>query len=144
PEVGAITDGFWPSPTRIIPHAKENLHMNYQALWSSGSNLCIRLAEKSIDSLSFANPSIGALDIDIQNIGRLHLKEPSSISIQSLRQDIVILDSVITIDSIASGERISRTIRFEVLKNYRNGDPARFVISRMQHGISRIDTAIIS
>lgn len=144
PEVGAITDGFWPSPTRILPHAKENLHMNYQALWSSGSNLCIRLAEKSIDSMNQGNPAVGSLVIDIQNIGRLDLKEQSTVRIHALRKDIVLLDSIITIDSISSGERISRNIRFEIMNNYRNGDQARFLITRTQHGIPRTDTAIIN
>lgn len=143
PEVGAITDGFWPSPTRILPHARENLHMNYQALWSSGSNLCIRLAENSLDTITMNDASIGSLTIDVQNIGRLDLKEKGTVSISSLRDDVIVLDSVINIDSISSGERLSHNIRFQVQKNVRNGDPARFMITRTQHGISRTDTAII-
>ncbi len=143
PEVGAITDGFWPSPTRILPHARENLHMNYQALWSSGSNLCIRLAENNIDTISMNDASIGSLIIDVQNIGRLDLKEKGTIRISSLRDDVIVIDSVINIDSVYSGERLSHNIQFRVQKNYRNGDPARFLISRVQHGISRIDTAVI-
>ena len=144
PEVGAITDGFWPSPLRIIPHAQENLHMNYQALWSSGSNLCIRLAEVKIDTLQNPNPSTGSLEIDIQNIGRLNLDEESFVQVKSLREDIKLIDSIITIPSIASGQRIKQFLAYEVLNNYRNGDPARFSVSRVQHGIARVDTVILS
>ena len=144
PEVGAITDGFWPSPLRIIPHAQENLHMNYQAVWSSGSNLCIRLAEVKIDTLPNQNPSSGLLEIDIQNIGRLNLEEESFVQVKSLREDIKLIDSIISIPNIASGERIKRYLAYEVMDNYRNGDPARFTVSRIQHGITRVDTAILS
>lgn len=144
PEVGEITDGFWPSPLRIIPHAQENLHMNYQALWSSGSNLCIRLAEVKIDSMQDPIHADGSLEIDIQNIGRLNLEEPSFVIVQSLREDITLKDSVITIPGIASGERIKRFLTYEVKNNYRNGDPARFLVTRVQHGISRTDTAIVA
>ncbi len=144
PEVGAITDGFWPSPLRIIPHAQENLHMNYQAVWSSGSNLCIRLAEVKIDTLPNQNPSSGLLEIDIQNIGRLNLEEESFVQVKSLREDIKLIDSIISIPNIASGERIKRYLAYKVMDNYRNGDPARFTVSRIQHGITRVDTAILS
>lgn len=144
PEVGAITDGFWPSPLRIIPHAQENLHMNYQAVWSSGSNLCIRLAEVKIDSLQDPSNPNGSLVIDIQNIGRLNLEEESFVQVKSLREDIKLIDSIIRIPSIASGERIKRFLAYEVMDNYRNGDPARFTVSRIQHGITRIDTVILS
>lgn len=144
PEVGEITDGFWPSPLRIIPHAKENLHMNYQALWSSGSNLCIRLAEVKIDSLQDPVNASGSLEIDVQNIGRHNLDEQSFVKVKSLRDDIILLDSIITIPSIASGERIKRFLRYEVMDKYRNGDPARFLVTRVQHGIARTDTAIVS
>ncbi|MFM8457184.1 MAG: M14 family metallopeptidase, partial [Ignavibacteria bacterium] len=144
PEVGEITDGFWPSPLRIIPHAQENLHMNYQALWSSGSNLCIRLAEVKIDSLQDPMKANGSLEIDVQNIGRLNLEEPSSVIVQSLREDVTLKDSIITIPGIASGERIKRFLTYEVKNNYRNGDPARFLVTRVQHGISRTDTAIVA
>lgn len=144
PEVGAITDGFWPSPLRIIPHAQENLHMNYQALWSSGSNLCIRLAEVKIDSLQDPNNPNGMLEIDVQNIGRLNLAEESFVQVKSLREDIIVNDSIISIPSIASGERIKRFLSYTVLNNFRNGDPARFSVTRIQHGISRTDTVILS
>ena len=144
PEVGAITDGFWPSPLRIIPHAQENLHMNYQALWSSGSNLCIRLAEVKIDSLQNPMNANGSLEIDVQNIGRLNLEEQSIVIVKSLREDIKLIDSIITIPNIASGERIKRFLQYEVKNNYRNGDPARFLVTRVQHGIARTDTAIVS
>jgi len=129
---------------RIIPHAQENLHMNYQALWSSGSNLCIRLAEVKIDSMQDPIHADGSLEIDIQNIGRLNLEEPSFVIVQSLREDITLKDSVITIPGIASGERIKRFLTYEVKNNYRNGDPARFLVTRVQHGISRTDTAIVA
>lgn len=144
PEVGAITDGFWPSPTRILPHARENLHMNYQALWSSGSNLCIRYADLNIDSLPSDARSIGVLTIDVQNIGRLDLKESSFISVKSLRNDIKMIDTMMQYEVIASGERIRNAFQFEVLKNYRNGDPARFLVTRIQHGVSRIDTVTLA
>jgi hypothetical protein len=144
PEVGAITDGFWPSPLRIIPHAQENLHMNYQALWSSGSNLCIRLAEVKIDSMQDPMNANGFMEIDVQNIGRLNLEEKSSIIVTSLRDDIKLIDSVITIPSIASGERIKRYLEYRVMNNYRNGDPCRFLVKRVQHGITRTDTVIVS
>jgi len=144
PEVGEITDGFWPSPLRIIPHAQENLHMNYQALWSSGSNLCIRLAEVNIDTLQDPIQANGSLEIDIQNIGRINLDEESYVNIRSLREDVELNDSTIVIPSIASGQRIKRFLPYIVKNNYRNGDPVRFLITRVQHGIARIDTAIVA
>ncbi len=37
PEVGNSTDGFWPSTSRIIPLAEENLHPNKFVAWAVGA-----------------------------------------------------------------------------------------------------------
>ena len=41
PEVGANSDGFWPSTIRIIPLAEENLFPNQYAAWAVGANYTV-------------------------------------------------------------------------------------------------------
>ena len=41
PEVGADSDGFWPSTMRIVPLAEENLFPNQYAAWRVGANYTV-------------------------------------------------------------------------------------------------------
>ena len=137
PEVGAYNDGFWPSPSRILGHAKENLHMNYQALWSAAGNVVLREAIILDNSTTDMQ---GTFWIDIQNIGRKSIDDTVTIFTKALHNKVKVIDSIVQFSNIVSGEHRNSTLRYALEMNYRNGDSTTFIITIMQHGISRSDT----
>ena len=137
PEVGNPFEGFWPGIQRIIPLAAENIHCNYQGLWSSADNICLRQAVQNISTLQDDG---GIIDIDFQNIGRLSADSLTLISIRFLNDYIIKSDTSFGMKYIKSGDFIRASISYRLQKNFRNGDTVPFIVSRNQYGVIRSDT----
>jgi murein tripeptide amidase MpaA len=134
PEVGSIFDGFWPQPSRIVDLAKENLYMNYQALWSSGAN--IRMREFVLTN---QNPKGGNLEILFQNTGRRDMPDSVYIAVNALK-NITFSKNTYALKPLASGAIYSLSVPFGTMNGVRNGDTAIVQATITQHGISRLDT----
>ncbi len=67
PEVGSGSDGFWPSQSRIIPLAEENVYPNLYLAWVAGG--FANTLEAIFDKEYYAIPDTGFLSLTIKNKG---------------------------------------------------------------------------
>ncbi|TAL71076.1 MAG: T9SS type A sorting domain-containing protein [Bacteroidetes bacterium] len=136
PEVGSVIDGFWPLPERYIPIAKDNLYMNYQLLWSAGTNLRHVKSEYDYDSLN----KTGVLTVTVKNIGIDDMTSSSSLIIKSLDSNVKIESPEKDILPLMSTETQTERFNIPYPYNFRNGSEVAFTCSIIQDGIERIDT----
>ena len=66
PEVGADSDGFWPSTIRIVPLAEENLFPNQYAAWAVGAHYSV---EFSVAEGPYSPGETYSTDLSISNSG---------------------------------------------------------------------------
>ena len=66
PEVGADSDGFWPSTMRIVPLAEENLFPNQFAAWAVGAKYDVNFA---VDAGPYSPGETYSTNLSILNSG---------------------------------------------------------------------------
>jgi len=135
PEVGASSDGFWPSTMRIIPLAEENLFPNQYAAWAVGAKYEVDFAvaagpysqgETYGTNLSILNSGLGdsngSLNLSIDSPDDYLYFETQSVEIGSLGSRTgVDLGDILTfqiLSSAPSGVMTELTIHVTDEDNY--------------------------
>ncbi|MCL5990885.1 MAG: immune inhibitor A, partial [Bacteroidetes bacterium] len=136
PEVGTLKDGFWPYLNRYIPIAQDNLHLNYQLLWSAGANL--RPVRVLYDYDTVINE--GVITLTIENIGTEDAKASSKLNFVSLNDSVKVISTERFILPLKSNE--TQTERFTIPYPYgfENGSFVPFVCNIEQDNVLRTDT----
>lgn len=66
PEIGANSDGFWPSSNRIVPLAEENLHPNIVTALYAGA---LMTSELSIQDGPYLSDEVYQINVLLSNVG---------------------------------------------------------------------------
>ncbi|MBI3260177.1 MAG: zinc carboxypeptidase, partial [Ignavibacteriae bacterium] len=101
PEVGTPLDGFYASPDRIIPHAADNLYMNYQLAWSALTNYRVVDAAPLYDSEN----DKPRFSVTFQNTGVDKPDATIEITLSSLDNRFKVVDGTRIFKQLASGEK---------------------------------------
>jgi len=130
PEVGTVTDGFWPPVSRILPLAQENLQANLYAAHAAGPFLTIATTE--VDQGS-ASDTI-TIQLGFASAGMV---EPSSaVELSFSSNEVSVVDS--SLASVFWQAPVS--IRVVPVPAYSSGDQARLVVRLAYEGGYTVDT----
>jgi hypothetical protein len=130
PEVGSVTDGFWPPSSRILPHARENLHANLYIAHAAGQFLTIASAEVE------RGPSSDTIRIQLSFVSAGMLTPASTAQLSVRSTDVSVVDS--SLSSFTWEDPIS--IRALPLTAYTPGDHAQMIVELSYDGGYTVDT----
>jgi carboxypeptidase T len=146
PEVGRLTDEFWPFPERIPEQGAENLITNFQTVWSAETNL------RPVQTFLNEEPQTGRarLVVEVQNIGVTTAASESTLNIAPLATEeggrrIAAESTTInmpqrTLQRLRSGEVQRETFVLQTDSMVQNGTRIPISIIITQDGVPRRDT----
>ncbi|SVE36595.1 uncharacterized protein METZ01_LOCUS489449, partial [marine metagenome] len=126
PEVGADSDGFWPSTNRIIPLAEENLFTNQYAAWAVGPKYNV---DFSVDTGPYSPGETYGTNLSIFNSGLGNSNGSLTLSIDSPDNYFYFETQSVDLGNLASrtGIDLGDILTFQVLSTTPSG-----VISEIQ------------
>ncbi|MGB2960605.1 MAG: M14 family zinc carboxypeptidase [Bacteroidota bacterium] len=133
PEVGSVTDGHWPSVSRILPHAQENLFANLYLAHAAGQFLTIADAEVEQESSS----DTIRIQLSFVSAGMVVPASTAQLSVASTY--------IRVIDSSFSSFEWEDPMSIRALPNtsYTPGDHARLIVELSYVGGYTVDTVQI-
>lgn len=123
PEIGSSSDGFWPSPDRIIPHCQENLLTNILAAKFVGAYAAVYDREATI-----IGDTEGYLNFDVKRIG-LTDGATYTVSIEAVSDNFASIADPLAFDGMELMETRSDSIAYAFSDDILSGDSIQYVLS---------------
>lgn len=123
PEVGNSSDGFWPSPDRIIPHCQENLLMNILAAKFVGA-----YAAAYDDEPVIIGETEGYLNFDVKRLG-LADGATYTVSIEPVSENFSTLADPVVFGDMELMETRSDSIAYSFSESIISGDSVQYVLT---------------
>lgn len=136
PEVGTVTDTFWPSADRIIPQGVENLSTNLQTAWSAETNL------RPVQTFLTESQQTGRtrINIEVQNLGIVQAREEATLRITPLVKGVDIALPQRALKKLRSTEFQREIFDVQADSTVANGARIPVEILITQEGVPRRDT----
>ncbi|MCH8012005.1 MAG: immune inhibitor A [Candidatus Marinimicrobia bacterium] len=113
PEIGRFSDGFWPSPDRIIPLCEENVRPNLYFAKIAGSLL--KVVNVEVDQEFFNPGDTLSLSFDIQNIGLRNSLGSVIVTVMPMNNNLSIVQSVVELGVIESRQLVNFPSPFDIV-----------------------------
>jgi hypothetical protein len=134
PEVGADSDGFWPSTMRIVPLAEENLFPNQFAAWAVGAKYDVNF---SIEDGPYEPGSSYSTDLAIFNSGLANSHGQLTLSINSPQNYLSFETPLVDMEGIEArtGIELGDMFTFQVSASAPSGVMAELNIQVSEEGV---------
>jgi carboxypeptidase T len=140
PEVGTVSDGFWPDPSRIYPQVQENIYPNLFVAWAAGG--LVRFVDFNISyPEGQTNLNAGERAVLVFNIKNIGLGAAENIEIRLISNDSLITtdEGILTIFNIESQDTVlSPKFSFVVDSTAPAGYMPEINIEINQHGVKTL------
>ncbi len=123
PEIGSSSDGFWPSPDRIIPHCQENLLTNILAAKFVGAYAAAYDQEATI-----IGETEGYLNFDVKRLG-LTDGATYTVGVEAVSDNFASIADPVAFDGMELMETRSDSIAYAFTDDILSGDSIQYVLS---------------
>jgi len=136
PEVGGQSDGFWPSPSRIIPLCQENMLQSILAAKFVG-----RYAELKDQSSSITSAAAGFYRYSLQRLGLIDTAV-YTVSFQPVSSNIISFGAPVIHEGLGQLEKITDSVTYQLSPDIHVGDQIKFLLT-LDNGLYQSADTII-
>ncbi|MGB1242406.1 MAG: M14 family zinc carboxypeptidase [Chitinophagales bacterium] len=122
PEVGRSTDGFWPSPDRIVPLCQENVWSNLQYAYMAGNYAVARDASEKI-----LKETEGVLKVKLQKLG-LEENGIFTLQIQPISSNLSIVSAPLNTSNLETLSAETLEVDYILSADIQNEEAIEYVV----------------